>query len=60
MTFRWSTKVLTGQWRRTERGALLDALRAGQAEAIDEDIVLHPFTHIERKEGEGLLSAELR
>jgi hypothetical protein len=34
---------------------LLDALRAGQAEAIDDDIVLHPFTHIERKDREGVL-----
>lgn len=48
--FRWKTAVMTGQWRRTHRSALTDALRAGQAEMVDSDILLFEFVEIEQRD----------
>lgn len=45
--YRWATAVMIGKWCATRKQALRDALSAGQAEAIGEDIVLHDFTWIE-------------
>jgi len=49
MQFRWSTKVLTGAWRRSQMSALTDALRAGHAEFHDGEIALHEFVRIEQQ-----------
>ena len=47
--FRWKTPVLTGQWRSSKISAFTDALRAGQAEMLDSEIVLFEFVQIEQK-----------
>jgi hypothetical protein len=49
MLFRWSTKVLTGQWLPSAERALADALRAGHAEEDGSSIVLRPRVWLERK-----------
>lgn len=45
--FRWKTAVVTGQWHQSHQSALADALRAGQADMVNSDIVLHSFVQIE-------------
>lgn len=47
--FRWKTPVMTGQWCRSHMSALADALRAGQAEMINSEILLFDFVRIEQK-----------
>lgn len=56
--FRWKTAVMTGQWRRSRQSALTDALRAGQAEMVNAEILLHEFAQIEQIDQQAAIFAE--
>jgi hypothetical protein len=48
--YRWVTAALAGPWRRQREEALRDALASGQADLVDENIVLCGFVRIEESE----------